>query len=228
MCEKLLLIWKEPKERRRYIIGTLEYANSKYTFEYINPELNDAREHNFTFFPGFDELNKKYESEQLFPNIETRLPNKNRPDYLDILNNYNLELNSSKMEILKRTRGRLLTDNFEFLPAFDKNRIEFEIAGTRHSKDIEQCKIKLKINDNLYLEKEPNNKFDQHAIKVIYKYDNKNYHLGYVPRCYSKELTEMLNKEIKYSAKIQSINFNTPIKDEDITAQIKIIFDEKM
>lgn len=43
MKNKLWLIWKEPKERRRFIIGELVYENDEYKFQYINPELNDAR-----------------------------------------------------------------------------------------------------------------------------------------------------------------------------------------
>jgi len=47
----LWLIWKKPKERRRFIIGTLTFENDKYTFEYIDPELNNAQKNGFDFFP---------------------------------------------------------------------------------------------------------------------------------------------------------------------------------
>lgn len=105
----------------------------------------------------------------LFPNIETRLPNKSRPEYLEILNLYDLDVNSSKMEILERTKGRLLTDNFEFVPVFDKNKIEFEIAGTSHSDDIKNNKDIFEVNDDLFLERDYNNEYDKYAINVICK-----------------------------------------------------------
>lgn len=225
MQKKLWLIWKEPKERRRFIIGILTSENGKYTFEYINPELDDAQKNGFDFFPGFNDIKKKYESDKgMFVNIETRLPNPGRPDYLEILNDYNLEIDSDEMEILEKTKGRLLTDNFEFVPVFDRNKVEFEVAGTRHSEDIKKYRNFLKINDNLYLEREPNNYYDKYAIKIIYKKDSKNYHLGYVPRYYSKDLTEMLEKNVEYSAKIKALNFESPLNDEDITAYVKLIF----
>ena len=226
MMEKSLwLIWKDPKERRRYIIGTLTYKDENYQFEYTNPELEEATKAGFIDFPGFDNLKKKYESKNtLFSNIATRLPNTARPDYLQILNTYGLEKNSSPMEILKKTKGRLLTDNFEFVPVFDKNKIEFEVAGTRHREDIKKCKLLLKINDNLFLEKEPDNEFDSFAIKIIYVNNQKKYHIGYVPRYYSKDLTKMLNNSIEYSAKIESLNFESNIHDEDISASVKLIF----
>ena len=157
----------------------------------------------------------------------TRLPNENRPDYLQLLNLYDLDINSSKMEILKKTKGRLLTDNFEFVPEFNKNKIEFDVAGTSHREDIEKCRDLLQVNDNLYLEKEPNNKYDAYAIKVIYKNNNVNYHIGYVPRYYSKDLTKLLETGIEYSAQIESLNFDTPFRDEDILASVKIIFNNK-
>jgi len=178
---------------------------------------------------GFNDIKKKYESYHgMFTNIETRLPNPGRPDYLEILNYYNLEIDSNKIEILEKTKGRLLTDNFEFVPVFDKNKIEFEVAGISHSEDIKKYKDILKINDNLFLEKEPNNMYDKFAIKVMYKKDNKSYHLGYVPRYYSKDLTEMLEKDVKYSAKIKALNFESLLNDEDITADVKLIFDAEV
>lgn len=226
MEKKLWLIWKEPKERRRYIIGTLTYQNNCYQFQYTNPELEDARNVGFIDFPGFDDLKKKYESkENLFPNIATRLPNLARQDYLQILNTYGLEKSSTPIEILEKTKGRLLTDNFEFVPVFDRNKVEFEVAGTRHQKDIEECKGLLKVNDNLLLEKEPENQYDSFAIKVIYENNHRYYHIGYVPRYYSKDLTQMLDEKIEYSAKIESLNFESNFHDEDVTASVKLIFD---
>ena len=126
---------------------------------------------------------------------------------------------------MKATRGRLFTDNYEFVPAFDVGKIEFDVAGTNYCNDINDCKELLKVNNNLYLEHEINNPKDANAIKIIYKVNNKTYHLGYVPRYYSKELLNELNKGVKYSAMIQSLKFDSQISDEVITAGVKIIFD---
>lgn len=227
MDKKLWLIWKEPKERRRFIIGELSYENNIYKFKYIDPELNNARKNGLDFFPGFDDLEKEYVSDTLFQNIETRLPNTSRPEYLKILNMYDLEVGSSKMEILEKTKGRLLTDNFEFVPVFDKNKIEFEVAGTSHSEDIKKYRDIFEINDNLLLERELDNKYDKYAIKVICKKNGNEYNLGYVPRYYSKELSKMLEKNVDYSAKIKYLNFESKLNDEDITADVKLIFSNK-
>ena len=225
MNNELWLIWKEPLSHRRFKIGILIKLNDGYEFSYVDPELGEARKVGFNFFPGFNDLSKTYKNNELFINISSRLPNKGRIDYLEILNSYNLDKESSDFDILKATRGRTLTDNYEFVPAFDLNKIEFDVAGTRHCKDINKCKDFLKINRVLYLEPEPNNKNDENAVKVVLKENGKLYHLGYVPRYYSKELLNELNKGAKYSAMIQNLKFNSPFSDENIVANVKLIFD---
>ena len=225
MNNELWLIWKEPLSHRRFKIGILIKLNDGYEFSYVDPELGEARKVGFNFFPGFNDLSKTYKNNELFINIASRLPNKGRIDYLEILNSYNLDKESSDFDILKATRGRTLTDNYEFVPAFDLNKIEFDVAGTRHCKDINKCKDFLKINRVLFLEPEPNNKNDENAVKVVLKENGKLYHLGYVPRYYSKELLNELNKGAKYSAMIQNLKFNSPFSDENIVANVKLIFD---
>lgn len=225
MNNELWLIWKEPLSHKRFKIGILIKLNDGYEFSYVDPELGEARKVGFNFFPGFNDLSKTYKNNELFINIASRLPNKGRIDYLEILNSYNLDKESSDFDILKATRGRTLTDNYEFVPAFDLNKIEFDVAGTKHCKDINKCKDFLKINRVLYLEPEPNNKNDENAVKVVLKENGKLYHLGYVPRYYSKELLNELNKGAKYSAMIQNLKFNSPFSDENIVANVKLIFD---
>ena len=223
MKNEMWLIWKNEESRRRFKIGILTYDNNNYKFKYVDPELNDAKKNGFDFYPGFDEMNKEYVSNELFPNIDTRLPNVSRPDYLSILNSYNLDLSSSKFEILKATKGRLITDNFEFVPSFDKNKIEFDVAGTSHY-DYQSYKELIKVNDNIILEPEPDNLYDRFAIKVMYQINNKNVKLGYVPRYYSKELTNLLNNHINYSAMVQKVNIDSSF-DDDVSVFVKIIFE---
>lgn len=223
MKEELWLIWKEPISRKRYKIGSLTKNNEGYKFNYINPELNEAKTAGFKYFPGFEDLTKTYESSKLFPNILTRLPNSTRPDYLEILNYYNLEKDSDDFAILVATRGRTLTDNYEFVLAFDANKLSFDVAGTSHSKDIKKCKEYLKVNKKLYLIPEPDNVYDANAIKIVFEENGKFFHLGYVPRYYCKELLNKLKQNIKYSAMIQSVNLESQLNDENITASVKLI-----
>lgn len=219
--KKLLLVWKDFETRTRYVVGNLTYDNKVYFFKYTNPELSDAQKQGFTCYPGFEDLTKVYESKELFSNISSRLPNKNRDDYLEILNYYNLNSSDDEYEILTRTKGRLLTDTFEFVPPFDKNKIEFEIAGTRYSEEIEKYLKEIKPNTKLALE--PTTYKDEPAIKV-YGILSKKVFLGYVPRYYAKEIYEQLEKKVNYSAMIKDVKFESLINDEHITANVKLLF----
>lgn len=44
-----MLIWKNSQTRSRFKIGILNY-DEKYTFKYVNPELDDALDSGFEFF----------------------------------------------------------------------------------------------------------------------------------------------------------------------------------
>lgn len=221
--EKLLLIWKDPNSRTRYTIGELIKNDKEYLFHYVNPELDKALDKNFTTYPGFSNYEEEYKSEILFPNISGRLPNKKRDDYIEILNYYDLENNSEDFEILKHTKGGLITDNFEFVPEFDKNKIEFEVAGTRYSKDLIKNKNKIKNDSILKLEIEDYN--DELAVKILTNIDNKFIELGYVPRYYAKDVANLLKDNVNYSAMIKKIRFDSQNPDENITASVKLLFD---
>lgn len=225
MNKEFWLIWKNPNTRRRYQIGVLAIINNEYHFKYNKQEIDEAISTGFDFFPGFVDINKEYKSNELFPNIATRLPNATRPDYIEVLMTYGLNKQSTQLEILERTKGRLLTDEYEFVPAFCKEKIEFDVAGTRYCKDVDKCKKILKVNETLLLELESENQYDEDAVRVIYiGPKGEMYKIGYVPRYYSKQLAQILREHIDYVATIQYLRFNTPLNDENISAKVELIF----
>ena len=63
------------------------------------------------------------------------------------------------------------------------------------------------------------------AIKIITNVDNKKIELGYVPRYYAKEIADLLENGVKYSAMIKNVRFNQYNPDEHITAVVKLLFD---
>ena len=88
-------------------------------------------------------------------------------------------------------------------------------------------KERITIKNEMTIEREIDNKYDKYAIRVICKKNGSIYYLGYVPRYYSRELSEMLDKNVKYSAKIKYLNFESELNDEDITADVKLIFNSR-
>lgn len=100
---------------------------------------------------------------------------------------------------------------------------DFDVAGTRYCSDIKKCKELMNINDKLLLEIEDGNNFDVNAIKVICVKEGIKYHLGYVPRYYSFELAKLLKSNVKYSAMICGLNFESDFFDEDVSVFVKLI-----
>ena len=159
----------------------------------------------------------------MFTNILARLPNTNRKDYKNILECYDLSITSDEFEILKKTRGRLLTDTFEFVQVFNKSDIEFDIAGTRYIDEVKECCESLKKGDNVFLEEEKENNYDSNAVIVLKDRNNKDCKLGYVPNYYSKQISKIIQDKCKYTATILKIRKETLLNDEMIT--IKISFE---
>ncbi|MCL2384050.1 MAG: HIRAN domain-containing protein [Oscillospiraceae bacterium] len=223
MKQELWLIWKDPTSRRRYVIGTLNKYPEEYVFEYNVEVMEKLKTIGFDYFPGFENISNRHSSRELFTNIKSRLPNPTRPDYIEILESYGLSSSNTEMEILEKTRGRLYTDNFEFVLYFNTDRLEFDIAGTRYCEDLKKCKENLQIGDNLRLELEPNNKYDSNAIKILYD-ENKNYKIGYVPRYYSEQLSSLLENYAEYKATISALNIDCKFKSENISAKVELKF----
>ena len=94
----LYLIWKNPQTRSRHLIGTLK-KNEKYEFQY-SQDIKKCQEKGFDLLVSFPDINKKYVSENLFPEFLSRIPGPNRIDIKDILEKYKLE-SYNAFELLK-------------------------------------------------------------------------------------------------------------------------------
>ena len=153
--EKLLLIWKDPDSRTRYTIGELIKNDNEYLFHYVNPELNSALDKKFTTYPGFPNYEEEYKSENLFPNISGRLPNKKREDYIEILNYYDLK---NKDKIKNDSVLRLEIVNYKdelavkILTNVDNNLIELGYVPRYYAKEVANL-LKDNVNYSAMIKK---------------------------------------------------------------------------
>jgi curved DNA-binding protein CbpA len=126
----LYLIWKDPRSRRKYIVGKLSRGD-KYTFEYCE-EYKLAKEVGWDLLVAFPE-EKQYESQTLFAAFSSRLPDPKRRDIVDILKKYNLE-EYDGYELLKKSTGRLPIDTYEFIdPIFSEDEKNEARRGTDYN-----------------------------------------------------------------------------------------------
>ncbi len=204
----LYIIWKNPNTKRNYIVGKLERTESGFSFEYCD-EYRDALNAGWDFIASFPE-EKKYESVELFPFFQSRLPDKKRKDLLLILHNYGLE-EFDGYELLKNSGGRLPIDTYEFVdPIFDDDKTierSFYLVVIHDSSLCKgaDCKDRpyLKSGTKLVLQQEKDNISDINAIQV--KTGDGQY-LGYIPRYYSKSVSDRLDKGMTYDCSVLDLD----------------------
>ena len=125
--------------------------------------------------------------------------------------------------LLKRSGARLPIDNLEFIDPIlsldtDVTRI-FYMAGVRHylecnGKDCAQA-IEATRGDEVFLRTEPDNSYDPNAVQFLDSYGRT---LGYIPRYYSKGVTELLKQGKKIVCHIYNVD-----KNKNCNECIKII-----
>lgn len=222
----LYLIWKDPVERRQYIVAQLS-KNGQFEFEY-GIEVEAAIEHGFKPLISFENIDQTYKNDVLFPVFSSRLPDRKRRDIDKILKKYYLE-EFDEYALLKRSGAKLPIDSLEFIdPILDYNetplRRIFYLAGPRYyiGCDGNNCEASIEVleGEELLLELEPDNVMDCNAIKILNK---NNIHLGYVPRFYSEGITELLKNEIKYSCKAFEVTKENNCNE---CIRIELIFDK--
>ncbi len=219
----LYLIWKEPDSRRNYVVGQLT-KNGQYEFCY-GYEVQKAIEKGFELLISFEDINKTYKSDTLFPTFSSRLPDRKRRGIERILSKYGLDV-FDDYKLLKRSGARLPIDTLEFIdPILDTydGEIErvFHIAGIRHyiGCEGENCEEALQLTkgDKLRLKPEPSNPYDKNAIKIL---DEDDKHIGYLPRYYCESVLEYLKKGSKYTCTVLEMN-----KDSKCNECVKVKFE---
>jgi len=106
----ILYLTKIDGKGNKVLIGELAKNNTEYIFKYT-PEETDEPE-GFIKVPTFKDIDRVYKSKDLFLFFANRVYDKSRPDLPQILERYGLS-EYNEWELLKATRGRLMTDAYE-------------------------------------------------------------------------------------------------------------------
>lgn len=209
----LLVVWQNAKSRLFYHVGTLSHYNDQYEFAYTNygpghRKLKDALDNGYMLHPAFPDANKIYKSKTLFPAFDRRLPSPERSDFKAIMSDLGLNENSTKMEFLQQTRGRLASDTYSFEQPLRRENdgnlySSFFVHGMRHRNLPEEWPTWLAINEQVKLKQEPTNPMDPHAVGI---YTQGGKHLGYVPAFYSQALFSLLSRNAEPEVRIIYIN----------------------
>jgi hypothetical protein len=189
--DRLLVLWRQPTDGSRHVIGDLWRDPHGYAFAY-RPALPIGQ--GFALLPEFPEHRTEssaYRARYLFPTFGQRVPSPAREDLRELVRSWGVEHLDDPLEILARSGGVQATDRLELAEyrAEDdqlERPLEMRVAGASHYDDAG----KLRAGDPLELRREPTNEHDRCATLVLAKDDHK---LGYVPRQYSQMIATLLD-----------------------------------
>ncbi len=163
------LIWRPGKGSRRISVGTIKKSASEgVRFQYNQEGIDEAKKLGFIHYEGFPDTDKIY-AENVIEIFGQRLMRSERPDLQDFYNFWNIDQRKKddKFYMLAFTQGLLPTDNFEFLANF--NPVD-DLSFVTEITNLSEAKItsdKVFIGDILRYELEPNNHYDNNAVKVF-------------------------------------------------------------
>ncbi len=85
---------------------------------------------------------------------------------------------------------------------------KFHIAGVQYRprNEINRVVKQLEVGIDLYLEMEPDNKFDSNAVKIIFVEDVNDVFLGYVPKKFSAEISALIENDIDVFCIVTKVN----------------------
>lgn len=212
MKEALLVIWQNVDTRQKYRIGKLcyDHKTNNYEFTYAydvkRRGLSEAQKAGFNGIFEFDLSQKTYYSKDLFHFFNKRLPNPKRSDYGKLLELFDLDENSSKMEFLRKTKGRLATDCYElFSPIIQNENNTFQLESFIEGWQYYEGEVllgNLSVGDELKLERDLGNEVDEFAVKVLTVNGQK---LGFVAAVYSEFMAEVLDAKEDYQILISKL-----------------------
>jgi hypothetical protein len=204
--ERLYLIWRDPESRAQHKVGELSFDGFQYCFQYDSSGVASARSRGFVLLPAFPDENKRYESVELFPTLVHRLPDAKRPDYGAVSNRFGLKPGMHPFQVLRRTGGRLATDqlSFEEAPQQTSGGQTFQcyVAGWRFY-DGESTLPELGPGTRVVLERDTTNRHDANAVAVFSTNGRK---LGYIPAYHSELTASALAAGRQVRASIVQIN----------------------
>jgi hypothetical protein len=193
----LFVAWRSGDEPHRGWgpVGMLQRDGDIYRFCYTQ---GAKMLHGFRPFTSMTDMERVYESEELFPLFANRLLSKTRPEYEAYLRwgGFNSENLPDPIAILEVTGGIRQTDSIEVFPCplqtgcgfYNK----FFLHGIRWMPPAAIERInRLRPNDNLFLMPDPCNSYDPNAVAV--RTDAERTMIGYVPRYLARDFLDLMS-----------------------------------
>lgn len=219
-AQELLLVWKQPLTRQRYVVGRLARDVRGFHFRYereLPRSLGDALTAGFRLLESFPDEAGSWHDRTLFATFQRRLPPAWRRSDFAAVGADPLDA----MEYFRRTGGRLATDSLEFLEPISedvsslKYDLTFPVAGWRYYHG-ERVLHELRREAKLTLELEPDNLYDPSAIRVLSPESATL--IGYVPAIYAWYIDASI-QDRDYEAVVADVG---PENDPQVRLRVRI------
>lgn len=167
--DTIYLSWRKGLGDRRYLVGQLSRtASNAFEFRYDPMVVEKASKDGFTCYTEFPEIDKVY-TDNVLEVFAQRLTKAERPDIQEFYSFWDIapQHEQDRFYLLGHTQGLLPTDNFEFLADYKPVpdlKFMTELAGLSKYQLPNDA---LKAGDILRYELEPQNQFDQEAVKIF-------------------------------------------------------------
>ena len=180
--------WQDHESRAWFPIGRLDAQpdGKGYDFAYTRGALEAAEKHGFEPLYDFQDLGKKYHSDELFPLFKNRIMTPGRQGFQEYLKLLDFEgMKPDPLEILAVDGGYRATDSYQVFPKISKGDdgcfvSRFFLHGWRHTNAAAQERLeRLVADENLYVTAELTNPETTTAVQI----QSEDYHmLGWAPR----------------------------------------------
>jgi hypothetical protein len=178
-------------------VGMLVHDGGLYRFCYTRGACTLS---GFWPFPGMDDLNQVYESEDLFPLFSSRLLSSTRPEYESYLRWGGFEAGKQPdpIAILGITGGIRQTDSIEVFPCPIREEFcgyfnKFFLHGVSWMPPAAIERVNSMVaEEKLLLMPDPWNRFDHNAVAV--RTDIERTLIGYVPRYLARDVRQLLSQ----------------------------------
>lgn len=180
--DELFVAWRDESKLTRPV-GRLSrvkrHGRTTYVFEYLRAAKTAK---GFRTVPGFPDLEKRYESTDLFPTFQNRLMPVERPDYEVWLSRLELETSPDIFQVLATSGGVRMTDRIELFPVPRKDGslfwLRFLVRGIRHVPEGTDRARRLNQGAVLTIRREFDNPVNTQALLLE---DPAGEPIGYVP-----------------------------------------------
>lgn len=224
----LFLSWQDKGATQLWFpVGLLDadVEESRYRFRYTGGAVRACKEAGFPLLLEFPDIERVYESPQLFPVFQNRVIAPGRPDRPEYLRNHGLPDDADPIDILSVNGGKRVTDAYEVFPKPLKQGdgsfvYRFCLRGWQHINLAARDRIEsLTEGENLVAAAEVINLAT--GIPAVQIQTEDYFVIGWVPRYLVEELVPTnLGEPSKYRARVVRANPQSVITNQRVLVEM--------